>query len=145
MTTKVCFKCNKKKPLSSFYSHPATADRHLNKCKACTKKDVDNRYYDPKYTEKIRAYEHQRNALPHRREARKKYQQWLKINRPGRWVAHLKVRKALQDGRLIKKPCEVCGEPKSQGHHSDYRKYLQVQWLCLKHHRQIHSGKISPF
>ena len=40
METKVCFKCGRELPLSSFYKHPQTGDGHLNKCKDCTKKDV---------------------------------------------------------------------------------------------------------
>ena len=37
---KTCFKCNQRKDTSEFYGHPSTKDRHLNKCKTCTKKDV---------------------------------------------------------------------------------------------------------
>lgn len=36
---KVCFKCNLLKPLTEYYKHSKTADRHLNKCKDCTKID----------------------------------------------------------------------------------------------------------
>jgi hypothetical protein len=39
-TLKTCFKCNVEKPLTDFYPHPQMGDGHLNKCKACTKKDV---------------------------------------------------------------------------------------------------------
>jgi RNA polymerase sigma-70 factor, ECF subfamily len=35
--TKVCFKCSQEKPLSAFYRHPLTVDRHLGKCKECVK------------------------------------------------------------------------------------------------------------
>jgi hypothetical protein len=37
---KICFKCQKEKPLTDFYTHPKMSDGHLNKCKCCTKKDV---------------------------------------------------------------------------------------------------------
>jgi len=43
---KKCFKCGKERELSKFYKHPATADKHLGKCKECSKKDVRDRYND---------------------------------------------------------------------------------------------------
>lgn len=46
---------------------------------------------------------------------------------------------ALADGRLTRGPCEVCGDPKSNGHHDDYAKPLVVRWLCSRHHRLWHA------
>lgn len=54
--------------------------------------------------------------------------------------AHGKYKYALKIGRLRKKPCEVCGERKVDGHHDDYNKPLKVRWLCKKHHRAAHRG-----
>lgn len=40
---------------------------------------------------------------------------------------------------LVKKgPCEVCGDPKVEGHHADYSKPLEVRWLCAVHHGETH-------
>jgi hypothetical protein len=52
--------------------------------------------------------------------------------------ARNKVASAIRSGTLVKLPCEVCGEVKSQGHHEDYSKPLEVIWLCAVHHKEKH-------
>lgn len=37
-------------------------------------------------------------------------------------------------GKLLKTPCEVCGETEVIAFHSDYEKPLEVRWLCRLHH-----------
>ncbi len=44
------------------------------------------------------------------------------------------IRKAIREGKLTPKPCEICGEPRTQAHHEDYSKPLEVKWLCKNHH-----------
>jgi len=44
---------------------------------------------------------------------------------------------AIRDGKIKRKPCEVCAN-KAEAHHPDYSKPLKVKWLCLKHHREEH-------
>lgn len=48
------------------------------------------------------------------------------------------VNNAIIAGRLTRLPCEVCGDPQSQGHHEDYSKPLDVRWLCREHHMELH-------
>ena len=48
------------------------------------------------------------------------------------------TRNAIKDGTLIKKRCEICNNPKSVAHHEIYSDYMNVRWLCPKHHNLIH-------
>ena len=45
-------------------------------------------------------------------------------------------------GKLIKQPCEVCGDPNSEKHHDDYAQPLTVRWFCNLHHRLFHKQKL---
>jgi len=131
-------------------------------CKECRKAAVKARYR--RDFEKIQAYEKVRSKLPHRKLLAKKIgRRWVSSNRewvrerhmrwlesnpekknayrkryPERYAAHTKVGNAIRDGKLAKKPCEVCGELIVHAHHDDYSKPLEVRWLCTKHHALHH-------
>ena len=134
---KKCFKCGVIKALEMFYAHPATADRHLNKCKHCTKKDVHERYYDPANRDKIIAYEKLRTLYKERREKRTTYQRNSRAKHRGKFITRQRTSRAVKIGKLKKTPCILCGNEKVEAHHTDYRKPYDVQWLCRKHHRVI--------
>lgn len=51
------------------------------------------------------------------------------------------VQRAVKRGTMTRLPCEVCGETKSEGHHDDYSKPLDVRWLCRKHHTEHHAAE----
>lgn len=135
---KRCFKCRKKKPLDQFYKHKEMADGHLNKCKLCTKKDVKRRYYDPESRQTIREYEKKRFQTPERKSKILEYQKKRRLTYPGKYKARYAITNGVKNGHIIRLPCEVCGRPESQAHHTDYRKPTAVKWLCFKHHREEH-------
>lgn len=144
---KTCFKCHTVKPLSEFYRHPNMADGHLGKCKECTKIDVRNREaiksQDPDWMEsEIRRHrkksQHYRNIGKAPKPNRAAGEKWAKNNKDKR-TAHRAVRNALLEGTLVKQPCMVCQHPKTEGHHEDYTKPLDVAWLCAKHHYERHN------
>lgn len=56
----------------------------------------------------------------------------------GRYRVYHKVLTALRNGSLQKMPCEKCGKEKTQAHHDDYSKPLDIRWLCSKHHSEHH-------
>lgn len=61
-----------------------------------------------------------------------------RVKNAHKWKARYLVRSAVKSGGLIKTPCEICGDEKVQGHHSDYSQPLKVNWLCKEHHLQVH-------
>jgi len=56
---------------------------------------------------------------------------------PGKRRAHVKVMIAIKGGKLQRGVCP-CGETKTQAHHDDYRKPLEVRWLCRDCHMKLH-------
>lgn len=46
---------------------------------------------------------------------------------------------AIKKGKLIRQSCEKCGAEKTDAHHDDYAKPLEVRWLCRSHHIAWHA------
>jgi len=149
---KECFKCNVVKPLLEFYKHKAMGDGYLNKCKECTKSDVNK--YREENIEKVKEYDRNRPNHQYRIQqnkdrllsnpiAKKKNDEqrneWSKRNKHKR-NAHLKVARAILKGTVIRKySCEKCSSDLLvEAHHEDYSKPLDVVWLCSKCHHLRH-------
>jgi hypothetical protein len=74
---------------------------------------------------------------------REKRAEWARIKRLDPQEAYKNrarhvARHAVASGRLARKPCEVCGLTKTEAHHDDYDKPLEVRWLCAQHHADLH-------
>lgn len=67
---------------------------------------------------------------------------WARENREKRH-AHRAVLRAVANGTLTRKGCEVCGAY-ALAHHDDYPKPLDVRWLCPKHHGRHHADLRCP-
>jgi hypothetical protein len=57
--------------------------------------------------------------------------------------AHLAVHHAIESGKIKKSSsCQKCEKPGPVlGHHGDYSKPLDVQWLCYKCHGNLHASE----
>ena len=146
---KTCKQCGFDNPMTEYYQHKEMADGHLNKCKSCVRSRIAN--YVEKNADKVKQYDKIRNKLPHRVEAKKAYAKTEKgklalrkthknyvKNYPLRYAAHIITGNAIRDGKLVRQPCFICGG-KSEAHHPDYSRPLDVVWLCDFHHKQAHN------
>lgn len=152
---KKCFKCGIIKPLKGYYKHKQMGDGHLNKCKECTKKDSNKHRADN--LEKIRAYDRARGQTEKRRQRNRDYVNYMKTHEPERWSkmryeackkqrrkspekykAKQMISNLKRSGKVIQKACEICGNTKTEAHHPDYSKPLEVIWLCDFHHKEEH-------
>ena len=138
MVLKKCFKCGKEKDLSMFYKHGQMADGHLGKCKECTKSDSTKHRSDN--IEQVRQYDKDRSKLPHRKILAAKCLKKFRSDNPLASAAHSKVERAIESGVLIRPDkCTTCKtKGKVVGHHHDYKKPLEVAWLCQPCHKQVH-------
>jgi hypothetical protein len=137
---KKCGKCKMIKEINNFYRNTNLGDGWAYYCKDCSRTiDIPRgKRYFKENQEKV----HARHVEWFRNHPGKssEYNKKSDIKYPERRLAKQMVNNAIQSGRLIKQPCQVCSELKVHGHHDDYYKPLEVMWLCIKHHRQIHEG-----
>ncbi len=59
---------------------------------------------------------------------------WRQRNPIAAWC-HSATASAIRRGIIERQPCEVCGDPKTDAHHPEWKTPLFCQWLCRKHHK----------
>ena len=124
--------------LGPFYKDKQKKDGLTSRCRVCIlKASMEYKYA---------------NIEAHRERGKQWYQDNKARRRPSnlrhvkayqaRWPEKQKAKNMLNDrvnrGKITREPCEVCGDPNTQGHHEDYSKPLDVVWLCTKHHMERH-------
>ena len=112
----------------------------FNHCKKCDA--MKARKYQIKNSEKVK----QADAIYYRKNRKKKLaksKELVKL-KDRKYIARYMVKTAIDSGKIIRPPCEKCGNPKSDAHHPDYSKPFRVIWLCRRHHMLIHSKYENP-
>lgn len=82
------------------------------------------------------------SRLRHLDEAKERDRAWAKKNAEKR-RAHSTVKKAIKSGRLIRPTaCGRCGRDnvRTQAHHADYSRRLDVEFICARCHRRHHTA-----
>lgn len=130
---KRCSTCHRAKSIDAFYAR-------TNKCKSCTKKAVRANYR--RNREHYIAYDRARELRPERKAWKSEAQKRYIAKNPGKRRARIKLGNAVRVGRVVRMPCFECGSIKAQAHHVDYRKPLDVRWMCRACHLHQH-GKTA--
>lgn len=135
---KTCIRCHKELPLSSFHIAGGNADGRNNRCKECIK-ESHAAYYKKNKEEILR--KNREWTSTHKGRMSELSRCWRVKNRE-KTRAWAILGNEVRKGRVIKRPCEVCGSPKAEAHHDDYSKPLAVRWLCKDHHEERHHGAV---
>ena len=147
---KTCTVCKQQKLLSEFNKSAKGSGGLSSMCRLCASEKHREYYkanrekiltvtgkYQKQNRDKVR--EPKRRSACRRAESIRMSKRNANRQRPEISRAHRMVAAAIKSGRLLKKPCEKCGNGNSQAHHDDYSKPLDVRWLCSLHHNQHHA------
>jgi len=123
-----CSICKEVKEAEAFSLHKIQGRQ--SQCKECRRKD----YQENKERFNAACKKHyQENKEAYRKRSRSYAKNSVKAK------AKAAANYAVKTGKLIRQPCEKCGAEKTDAHHDDYAKPLQVRWLCRGHHIAWHA------
>lgn len=130
MNTKTCSRCGADKPLDgNFYRDARSVGGYMQQCIEC-KREVQRHY----------AHTEPGRQVMFKKDTRKK------IVEPDKQDARNKLRNAVRLGK-IEKPntCDRCQTSDSliEGHHADYSKPFEVDWLCSRCHHAAHKHLVA--
>ena len=114
-------------------------------CKECAILTSKERYDANKQKERDRKKEYYLNNRDVIRQRQKETNKerakiWYDANRE-KHLARARVNYYIKKGTLVKPDtCEDCGENTKdlEGHHEDYKKQLEVNWICKNCHEKRH-------
>ncbi len=133
---KSCKDCSQSLAVDAFYRTATGAPMHI--CKECHKARMAHRR---RTNPAVQEYDRLRQKrLDRRRKSAAISKRWREEH-PEAYRAQTIVGNALRDGKLVKGECAICGTNHHvHGHHRDYRRPLDIVWLCAKCHHRIHAA-----
>ena len=141
MTKKRCTKCKQERPVKEFGLDRSRKDKLQCWCKVCfhkyrLKHVKETAAYCKKNRVHLLAYNKDYRQTDKGKESFRNGSKRYRLMHPEREKAHNKLR-----GSKLKRSifCEECELPaKTEGHHPDYNKPLEVKWLCKTCHTEAH-------
>lgn len=146
---RTCLKCGELKSADMFYARPEGRDGLRKECKECFKAASAATYHRKIRDVSWKLAERQRNRQrtrmdraagrkPPDNESSRASHKLYYVRYPERKLAHAKTNAAVKAMKLARQPCEECGAQKTDAHHDDYSKPLDVRWLCRLCHAAHH-------
>ena len=123
----ICNKCKIDKPLEDFSINKQNRNGRKYRCRECLRED----YISENKIEYFREYRKNNKTkildINKRQDRTKARSRW-------------KLATNIRNGSIVRpKKCPVCGSDKDiQGHHEDYLKPLEVDWICRSCHKHKH-------
>lgn len=111
---KYCNRCEQTKDISNFYFR-RLRNNYYSLCRECTKREKRKYYHENKH-KLLKAKSLRAKNYPEKLIAKDKAKYYIK--------------------KIL--PCRVCNSNKTERHHPDYSKPLEVIFLCHEHHIQLH-------
>ena len=102
------------------------------------KKEAKERMLQYNITEKESIKENKRTYYLEHKAEKAVYDRKYYIKNKYRVLAKCKLADALDQGKITKLPCWICGDLLVDGHHPNYTSPLDVIWLCKICHAKEH-------
>ena len=133
---KTCATCKESLPEGSFWKKANVFGGLQSSCKDCMNAYRRGKPKSDAEREWHRKYD---QTAKGKATQSRKAKEWAKRN-PEKRKAHQAVMVAVRSGRLVSpEACSECGfKGKVEAHHDDYRKLLEVRWVCRPCHREHH-------
>ena len=136
-----CSVCKKHLDTNNFHKNRRDLRGFSCQCKKCRKPSKNRNEYAKQWakdnTDKV--IESNKTWYVRNKELLRKMRKAWRLANPEKVLAHQRVKSAIVRGYLIRLPCHICDNPKSEAHHEDYSKPYEVFWLCHRHHSLRHS------
>lgn len=134
---KKCFKCHINKNLNDFYKHSTMSDGHLNKCKDCTKKDVNIRETNLRLNDAEWLKKERKRCREKIRKSEK-----IPINKEKKAASIRSYHIKFPEKRLalIKSQHVVLKTKGNESHHWSYNEkhFKDIIELSVKEHKKLH-------
>lgn len=133
---RICATCKEEKDLDDFVADKRKIHGKAYQCKSCHKERY-KKWRQENWEEILERYRERYKENSKEILEKKKKHKKCKHNPAKTRTRHI-TKYAIKLGHLIRKPCEVCDNPRSHAHHMDYNDPFNIKWLCALHHAEWH-------
>lgn len=138
-----CSKCKQLCNVGDFYKDTRRQSGIKSQCKACHKSTITMRPVTEEYRLYQKAYYQKRKTNNYQKLREQAQRALAKMPKDQRFIARRALYDARRRGKIVKpSDCQACGlVAQVHGHHEDYNKPYDVEWLCRYCHTLRHRDR----